>query len=109
VTELQVIAVMYDASKWICQKVEKMPRSYRFTLGDRLVNASLDIYLLLVEAQYTDERKLVLKRANRELEKLRHILRLAHDLTPISLKSYQYISEQLNQVGKMIGGWAKTS
>ncbi len=50
-SELQIMAVMYEASKWIGQKVEKLPRSYRFTLGDRLVNTALDLYLLLVEGK----------------------------------------------------------
>ena len=101
------MAVMYDASKWICRKVEKLPRSYRFTLGDRLINTALDLYLLLVEAQYTKDRQSILTQANLELEKLRHLLRLTQDLTALSLKSYQYISEQINQVGKMIGSWRR--
>ena len=101
------MAVMYDASKWICRKVEKLPRSYRFTLGDRLINTALDLYLLLVEAQYTKDRQSILTQANLELEKLRHLLRLTLDLTALSLKSYQYISEQINQVGKMIGSWRR--
>jgi hypothetical protein len=107
-SELQIMAVMYEASKWIGQKVEKLPRSYRFTLGDRLVNTALDLYLLLVEAQYTSNRGRILKQANLELEKLRHLLRLSQELTDLSLKSYRYICAQLDQVGKMIGGWQKS-
>jgi hypothetical protein len=61
-----------------------------------------------VEAQYTSNRGLVLKRANLELEKLRHLLRLSQELTDLSLKSYHYICAQLDQVGKMIGGWQKS-
>ena len=98
------MAVMYEASKWICRKVEKLPRSYRFTLGDRMINSSLDLYLLLVEAQYSRDKRRILKQANLELEKLRHLLRLSQELTDLSLKSYHYICAELDQVGKMIGG-----
>ena len=49
-----------------------------------------------------------MKRANLELEKLRHLLRLSQELTDLSLKSYGYICAQLDQVGKMIGGWQKS-
>ena len=62
-SELQIMAVMYEASKWICRKVEKLPRSYRFTLGDRMINSSLDLYLLLVEAQYSRDKRRILKQA----------------------------------------------
>ncbi len=108
-SELQIMAVMYEASKWICRKVEKLPRSYRFTLGDRMINSSLDLYLLLVEAQYSRDKRRILKQANLELEKLRHLLRLSQELTDLSLKSYHYICAELDQVGKMIGGWQKNS
>ena len=101
------MAVMYEASKWICRKVEKLPRSYRFTLGDRMINSSLDLYLLLVEAQYSRDKRRILKQANLELEKLRHLLRLSQELTDLSLKSYHYICAELDQVGRMIGGWWK--
>ena len=103
------MAVMYEASKWICRKVEKLPRSYRLTLGDRMINSSLDLYLLLVEAQYSRDKRRILKQANLELEKLRHLLRLSQELTDLSLKSYHYICAELDQVGKMIGGWQKNS
>ena len=101
------MAVMYEASKWICRKVEKLPRSYRLTLGDRMINSSLDLYLLLVEAQYSRDKRRILKQANLELEKLRHLLRLSQELTDLSLKSYHYICAELDQVGRMIGGWWK--
>ena len=101
------MAVMYEASKWICRKVEKLPRSYRFTLGDRMINSSLDLYLLLVEAQYSRDKRRILKQANLELEKLRHLWRLSQELTDLSLKSYHYICAELDQVGRMIGGWWK--
>ena len=103
------MAVMYEASKWICRKVEELPRSYRFTLGDRMINSSLDLYLLLVEAQYSRDKRRILKQANLELEKLRHLWRLSQELTDLSLKSYHYICAELDQVGKMIGGWQKNS
>ena len=73
-----------------------------------MVNTALDLYLLLVEAQYSRNRRLILKQADIELEKLRHLLRLSQDLTSLSLRSYEYISRQLDQVGKMIGGWQKS-
>ena len=87
-------------------KVEKLPRSYRLWCG---CNSSLDLYLLLVEAQYSRDKRRILKQANLELEKPRHLWRLSQELTDLSLKSYHYICAELDQVGKMIGGWQKNS
>ena len=41
----------------IIEKVEKFPRSVRFTLSDRIVNLGFDIMELIIEAIYRKERK----------------------------------------------------
>ena len=47
-----VVGRAYDFSLWLLPKVEKFPRSYRFSVGDRLVATTLDLLLLLVVASY---------------------------------------------------------
>ena len=60
---------------WLMGRVEKFPRSQKFTLGDRIVNISLDILDTLVEATYTRKRLPLLHKANVQLEKLRYLIR----------------------------------
>jgi len=43
-----VVVKAYDFALWLLPKVEKFGRSYRFTLGDRLVTHGLDLLLVLV-------------------------------------------------------------
>lgn len=38
-----VVGKSYDFSLWLIQKVEHFPRSYRFSIGDRLVGAVIDL------------------------------------------------------------------
>jgi hypothetical protein len=40
-----VVQKAYDWALWIVPKVEKFPRSYRFSLGQRLVSASLELLM----------------------------------------------------------------
>ena len=49
----------------------------------------------------------LLRRANIQLEKLRYLIRLSHDFSLFSTKQYEYISGEINEVGKRIGGWIK--
>ena len=44
-----VVVKAYDFVLWLLPKVEKFNRSYRFSVGDRLVSHGLDLLLLLVE------------------------------------------------------------
>ena len=81
--------------------VEKFPRSQKFTLGDRTVNLALDTLELLIEATYTRDRLVLLRKANVQLEKLRFMIRLCHDFKSLSSKQYNYISGEINEVGKL--------
>ena len=45
-----VVEKTYDSLLWLLPKVEKSQRSFRFTLGDRMVTVGLDLLLALVEA-----------------------------------------------------------
>lgn len=93
---------------WLIGRVEKFPRTHKFTLGDRTVNLALDTLELLIEATYTRERLRLLRKANVQLEKLRYLIRLCRDFKLLSAKQYAYISNEVNEVGKRIGGWIRS-
>ena len=105
--EMQAVTKMYDVIKWLIPQIAKLPRSHKFTLGDRITNLALDTLMLLVEAQYTRQKLELLRQANRKLEQLRHLLWLCKDLEILSMKQYEYISREVNEARKLIGGWVK--
>ena len=105
---LTAVPKLYDVITWLVGRVEKFPRSQKFTLGDRIVNLALDILELLIEATYTRDRLPLLRRTNIQLEKLRYLIRLSHDFKLLSTKQYRHISGEINEVGKRIGGWIKS-
>jgi len=51
--------------------------------------------------------KTILRRIDLDLEKLRVLLRICHDLRYLDGKGYEFASRQINEAGKMIGGWRK--
>jgi len=104
----QAVPKLYDVIAWLLVRVEKFPRSQKFTLGDRIVNIALDILDTLIEATYTRKRLPLLQKANVQLEKLRFLIRLCHDFKLLSAKQYAYISHEINEVGKLVGGWIKS-
>lgn len=87
--------------------VERFPRTARFTLGDRLVNSSLNLVELITDAIYTRERGPLLDRVNRELERQRVLFRIAHDRRYLSIAQYEHIAKALDEAGRMTGGWLK--
>jgi hypothetical protein len=92
------LEIHYQFIKWLSPTVAKFPKSHKFTLGDRIENVALDILELLIEATYTRDRVVHLRRANLGIEKLRILLRLAHDLRLLDMKRYEFAARALDEV-----------
>ncbi len=104
-----VVGKSYDFSLWLIQKVEHFPRSYRFSVGDRLVAAVIDLLLRLVDAAYARDKAAILTEVNGMLNRMRYLLRLAKDLKLLTSDSYGYAAERVEEIGRMAGGWRKAS
>jgi hypothetical protein len=105
-----VLTKTYQLLVYLIPLVEKFPRSQKFVLGDRIEAKALDILELLVAAYYGKrEGKLaLLEKTNLQLENLRFLIRLSHDFQFLSHQKYGAVSERVNEIGKMIGGWSKS-
>ena len=92
---------------WLVPTLDRFPRAQRFLLGDRIQRTALDVLESLVEATYTRRRQPSLTRANLGIEKLRFLLRLAHDLRYLDRRRYEYAARSLDETGRKIGAWMK--
>jgi len=104
-----VVAKAYDFVLWLLPKVETFNRAYRFTIGERLTGHGLDLMNTLVEAAYSREKETLLQDANRKINSIRYLLRLAKDLKLMTIDSYGFSAERLDEIGRMVGGWRKAT
>jgi 23S rRNA-intervening sequence protein len=99
----------YQLLNWLMPTIARFPREQRFLLGDRIQSTALDVLEALIEATYTRDRRGHLARANLGLEKLRFFFRLAHEQRHLDARRYEHAARQVNEVGRLVGGWAKAS
>jgi 23S rRNA-intervening sequence protein len=99
----------YQLLNWLMPTIARFPREQRFLLGDRIQSTALDVLEALIEATYTRDRRGHLARANLGLEKLRFFFRLAHEQGHLDARRYEHAARQVNEVGRLVGGWAKAS
>lgn len=97
----------YKTMNWLLDRCERMPKHLRFTVSGRMVSMCTDIAELLLEAIYSKEKTAKLLAVNLQLEKLRLYCRLCKDRSYLTLTQYEYISREINEAGKMCGGWLK--
>lgn len=106
---LLVIDRTYDLLKWFLGRLAKFPRSHRYGLGQRIETTLYGVFEGLIRARYCppDARVAELHDLNLKLEILRMHSRLAHDLAMLPHSSYEFASREINEIGKMVGGWLK--
>ncbi len=105
---MQVIPKLVDFIEWIIPALDKFPKSRKFFLGDRIATGLLDVLDKLIEANYSREKLLLLRKANLQLEKIRYLLRIAYRMRCFDVRKYEFCSKALVEIGRMIGGWIKS-
>jgi hypothetical protein len=76
-------------------RVDSFPKIQRFIFGTRLADRAIGVLDLLVEAAYSGEKQHLQARANREIEVLRWLVRLAEDRKLLTEKQYLFACKGL--------------
>ncbi|NEQ34526.1 MAG: diversity-generating retroelement protein Avd [Leptolyngbya sp. SIO4C5] len=106
--ELPIIQKTYDLIKWMVPIIDRLPRNHRFTLGDRIIQELYTLLDNLITARYTKAGRLTLLRSmNTRLQVLRYQCRLLMDFDLVSLKRYEHMHRQINDIGQDLGGWIR--
>ena len=85
------------------------PKKSRYSLGAKIDGLFLDAPELLFIASYMprEQKSPFLKRASAKLDTLKFFLQISWELKVLDNAKYTAISEPLNEIGKMLGGWVK--
>jgi len=101
----------FDFVTWLLAVTNHFPRSQRFVVTKRLLDAALDFQETLVDAnvQHGRARLQKLDLADAELDKVRLYLRLAFRWQWLSSGQYEHAARQVTEIGKLLGGWKKVT
>lgn len=86
-----------------------IPRSSRYTLGNRIENKFIDLLESTYRAYFAskEHKSIHIVRAIALLDILKFLLQIAWEGKVIGNGKYIELSESLSEVGKMLGGWKK--
>lgn len=89
--------------------VRNFPKDQRYTLGTKIDSLFIEVLeLLYIASRLSREQKLpALKKASLKLDVLKFFLHVAWESKALDTKKYITLSEQLVEIGRMIGGWEK--
>ncbi len=106
------LAVRWEAiANDLLDRTAKFPKSARFSIAARIDNLVIDVMEALVVARYSTgaQRRDTLQGLNLSLARLRVLIRLAYRRTYLAENAYEFVSTELDEAGRMLGGWIKSA
>lgn len=85
-------------------------KNVKYTLGAKIDSLFLDSIENIIKARYSDkiEKQIFLRRGSVKLDLLKFFLQISWEIKSLESKKYIRLSEKLDEVGKMLGGWIKS-
>jgi hypothetical protein len=106
--DLPVYKSTYDLLLSIFRFTRDFAKEYKYTVGERLKNDTIDLLQLIYRANTKSDRLAVIQDARERIEVIRLYIRLMKDLQQISLKQFVQISDSVEDVSKQLTGWQKS-
>ena len=84
-----------------------LPRTHRFSLGQKIDTLFIEIIETTAETSFSvsEEKLIPLRIAIKKLDTLKLLLMILWESKSLDNKKYIALSEKLNEIGKMLGGW----
>jgi len=99
----------YDLLKWLIPLTLRFPRQQRFVIAAAIQRGAQTLQMRLFEAQRSARPAARLLHADVALAQLRMQLRLCHDWEYISAAQFEHGVRMMDEVGRLLGAWIKTS
>ena len=87
--------------------METLPKISKYTLGENIDKVFIAFLELLFQASSAKGKLDILQKASDKLNLLKFLLRIAWESKTLDNKKYIKLSEKLNEIGKMLGGWIR--
>ena len=105
--DLPIIQKTYDLIQWYVPILNRLPKTHRFLLGERIIAGLYDLLEGLILARYAKEKLAQLELLNAKLDVLRHQTRLLLDFKEFDERRYEFAGELINEIGNELGGWIR--
>jgi len=106
---LPVIQKLIAAYKLWHEFLPHFPKTSRYTLGEKIDSLFIDTTELVFIASnlYKSQKIPHVQKAVVKLDLLKFFLQISWEIKALDNKKFIFLSEKLNEVGKMLGGWLR--
>jgi len=109
--DIPIFKKVYELYKSFHQIRSNVSKQDKYTIFIKCENTILEVIEGILEAsQLSKDKKLpILEKTSLKLNLLRVFIRLMKDTKSIDLKNYAKMEENVDEIGRMLGGWIKST
>ncbi|MBI2676868.1 MAG: four helix bundle protein [Candidatus Yanofskybacteria bacterium] len=87
----------------------RLEKINRYTIGLKIDNLFIETteHLFIAAHKNREQKGFYLAKASDSFDMLKFILQIAWEIEILDVKKYVTLSNHLNEIGKMLGGWQK--
>lgn len=106
---MSILQHLLNSYKLWHEYLPHLPKTVRYTIVERADQAFLETIELLLAASKSakTDRPALLQRSSAKFELLKFLLQVLWEIKALNNNKYIAISENLAQIGKMLGGWLR--
>ena len=106
---IPVVLSLKDSYGLWQQYLIDFPKASRFTLGSKIDDVFLAAieYCFLASYSASAEKQIFIDKGIARVDLLKLLIQLAWDIKALSDKKYVHLSNQLGEIGRMLGGWRR--
>ena len=106
-SDLKLFEAWMELTQRLLARTAKFPKHFRHTLTERIDRLALQILEDLTSAAYQHDKQRKLLAVNDQLNRLRVMLRLAHEMQLLSHAAYEELVHGMAEAGRMLGAWQR--
>ncbi len=109
--DIPIFKKVYDLYKTFYAFRTTVPKQEKYTVWQKSENLILEILEGILSASYKHkfEKTPILEKTSLKLNVLRVLIRLMKDIKAIDNKKYSLLEENIDEIGRMLGGWLRST
>lgn len=108
--EIPLFQKVYDFYKLYYEYSDHFPKKSRPVLAHKTEKTILELLEIISKASHSSKNKTeYLLEASNKVDLLKVLFRLCYELKIIDQKKYFILEEKLQEIGRMVGGWLRSS
>ncbi len=104
---LPVYKASYDLLLYTFQLIRNMRKDYKYTAGEKIKEETMELVMNIYRANKEKEKLRKIEESQENIEKIRLLFRLLHDLKQINLKHFTEVNKKIEDISRQLTGWRK--